>query len=142
MPKASHNAHEELQNILKFKRLKNASEVKILLGMPNFYGSKFIPNHATFKDDLCIITRKSSTIVRSNKQDEVLNKFKQLNIAYNNQEAETHIFVDAFPVVFCATFPEPDKDGNHKVQNRSVTDICGTTLFINIHRRTSYPLHS
>ena len=93
----------KLQDIINIQPPKTISEVRSLIGMMNFCGSRFVPDYATLTHDLRQLTQKNSVFKWTRKHDKILQTLKEklktsANLAYFDPSKETQIFVDASPV--------------------------------------------
>ena len=111
---------DKLKDILNLPIPQNASEVRSLLGMMNFCGSKFIHNYATLTHELRLLTKQGTKFVWESKHEKAFAKLKEhlkntTPLAYYNQHEETHVFVDASPVGISAILAQPDGNNGYRI---------------------------
>lgn len=121
----------KIQEILDLPTPQNASEVRSLLGMLNFCGSRFIKDYATLTYPLRILTQKDTPFMWNKKQEKAFSQIKaclqeDLKLSYFDTEKEPHVFVDASPVGVCAILAQQDNHGKFKtiqIGSRSLTPV-------------------
>ena len=106
----------------------NASEVRSLLGMANYCGSRFVKDYATLTYDLRMLTRKDCPWKWMTKHDQAFKKLKEAlgatpALCYFDPERPTEIHVDASPVDLCAILMQVGED-NEKYTALAVVWAC------------------
>ena len=121
----------KIEEILNLPTPENASEVRSLLGMLNFCGSRFIKNYATLTYPLRILTQKDVQFSWKEEQEKAFSQLKtalqdDLKLAYFDTQKEPHVFVDASPVGLGAILAQQDGDKQFKtvqIGSRSLTPV-------------------
>ena len=110
---------------------KSASEVRSLLGMTNYCGSRFVHNYATLTHDLRELTKKSTYWNWSSKHDVAFKKLKHALtrmpcLQYFDPKLATEMLVEPSPIGLCAILMQVSEDGSrHTVQyaSRALTSV-------------------
>jgi hypothetical protein len=110
---------------------QNATELRSLLGLMNYCGSKFVPDYATLTHELRQLTHKDVPWHWTEKHENAVQKLKEalcnnLTLNYFSTGRETEVYCDASPVGLCAILVQIDKKGErHVVQfaSRSLTAV-------------------
>jgi transposase InsO family protein len=121
----------KISSILQMEPPKSASEVRSLLGMTNYCGSRFIHKYATLTQPLRELTTKSAvwewTTAHQTAYDSLKIALAQAPVLkYFNPSLETELYVDASPVGLCAILMQVARDGiRHTVQyaSRALTPV-------------------
>ena len=115
----------KISSILQMEPPKSASEVRSLLGMTNYCGSRFIHKYATLTQPLRELTTKSAvwewTTAHQTAYDSLKIALAQAPVLkYFNPSLDTELYVDASPVGLCAILMQVARDGiRHTVQYAS-----------------------
>ena len=93
----------KLKDIMNIQAPKNISEVRSLLGMMNFCGSRFIPDYATLTSEIRNLTQKNKVFEWKENHEKALKHLKEklqesVHQSYFDPSKETQVYVDASPV--------------------------------------------
>ena len=121
----------KIEAILKMQPPRNASEVRSLLGMTNYCGSRFIKDYATITHPLRVLTKKDVAWEWSSQHQTAFKTLKKQltqtpTLQYYDPELPTEIHVDASPVGLSAILMQTTPDGmKHTVQyaSRALTAV-------------------
>lgn len=110
---------KKVKAIVQMERPQNATEVRSLLGMMNFCGSRFVPNYASLTHDMRILTQKETTWEWTDKHDRCLSELRSALssspvLEYFDQDKETEIHVDASPVGLAAILSQRSSDNGQR----------------------------
>ena len=114
-----------IEATLQMKAPQSAAEVRSLLGMTNYCGSRFIHSYAALTHSLHELTKKNSQWKWTQQCEAEFQALKKALteapvLAYFNPLLSTELHVDASPVGLCAILMQIDKDGTKRtVQNAS-----------------------
>jgi len=107
---------EKIKAILEMKAPQSASEVRSLLGMTNYCGSRFIANYATITHELRELTKKEVSWKWKPQHEEAFQELKKALtrtpvLRYFDPALQTQLHVDASPVGLCAILTQTDENG-------------------------------
>lgn len=121
---------QKIQAIVELPPPKSASEVRSLLGMLNFCGSKFIKDYATLTHPMRKLTQRDVKFEWTKQHDQALNKIKEylqtdLNLSYFDPSKESHVYVDASPVGLSAVLVQMNNSNMKIIQvaSKSLTSV-------------------
>ena len=103
------------KDIMNIQAPKNISEVRSLLGMMNFCGSRFIPDYATLTSEIRNLTQKNKVFEWKENHEKALKHLKEklqesVHLSYFDRSKETQVYVDASPVGISAILTQSIKD--------------------------------
>jgi hypothetical protein len=121
----------KIHAITEMKAPKTSSEVRSLLGMTNYCGSRFVHDYATLTHDLRELTKKDAEFNWTEKHEAALKELKKALVQspalqYFDPSLKTEIHVDASPVGLCAILMQMNSSGErHTVQyaSRALTPV-------------------
>ncbi len=105
----------KLEAISQLKPPTNVSEVRSVLGLTNYVGSRFIPNYAALTHSLRELTKKHNKWDWNEEHTASFNTLKKalensVTLSYFDVNKETEVYVDASPVGVCAILMQRSKD--------------------------------
>ena len=121
----------KIKAVLEMDVPKSASEVRSLLGMTNYCGSRFVQDYATLTHELRELTKKNVQFVWLEKHQQAFHKLQQALtempvLQYFNPKLQTEVVVDASPVGLSAILVQiAGEDERHIVQyaSRALTPV-------------------
>ena len=110
----------KLNTIKSIESPKSASELRSLLGLTNYCGSKFVPDYATLTHDLRQLTHKDVPWHWTDVHEKAIEALKEalcknVTLNYFSPERATEVHCDASPVGLCAILSQIDENGEKQV---------------------------
>lgn len=120
---------KKIQSILDMPDPQNASEVRSLLGMTNYCGSRFIAAYSTLTHELHELTKKDTPFIWTEKHSNALKKLKLMLtqspvLDYFDSTKINEVYVDASPVGLSAILMQR----SIKSQDRTIVTYASRAL--------------
>ena len=121
----------KIEVTLQMKAPQSAAEVRSILGMTNYCGSRFIHSYAALTHSLRELTKKDSQWKWTQQCEAAFQALQKALteapvLAYFNPLLSTELYVDASPVGLCAILMQIDKDGTKRTvqyASRALTPV-------------------
>ena len=109
----------------------NVHELRSLLGMMNYCGSRFVPDYAGLTYELRQLTKKNVSWSWTNEHENAVKTLKEavarnVTLNYFNANRKTELYCDASPVGLCAILTQIDENGERNVvqfASRSLSNV-------------------